>query len=277
MTRYKADGEELVTVETRDSGRLWVYLLFAMVAAAWLVGCGGDHSPTGPSEAPIAQEAAIAPLAVPARLRAVWAPAGRAGGAVGRLGANAVILQIDSWGEDLTSYAAWSRERGVGAIPYVGQCFEGSLPYRDTCWGYVERWVAPLKAAGVLWGFQGIDEPALHGKTTQAAEGVAYMRARGYDVLGVEWIEYVSDQRKYRLPRPAGLRWYGVTCYAYGGRTPWHVQGCAEEYARHPDWDTVVIPEGHYNQAEGYPYDRARWEAIAGSSRSIVFWSSESE
>jgi len=49
-------------------------------------------------------------------------------------------------------------------------------------------------------------------------------------------------RRPAKLPRPAGLRWYGVTCYAYGSRTPWTVQGCSEEYTRHRDWDTVIVP-----------------------------------
>lgn len=243
-----------------------------MVTAA---GCGGGSA--GPT-APTHQEAITAPLAVPGRLRAVWAPVERANGAVARLGANAVILQIHSWGDDLTSYAAWSRDRGVGAIPYVEQCFLGPRSGWDACWANVERWSRPLAEAGVLWGYQVMDEPAAHGRTPITPEAVAYVRARGFDVLHTETIEYVSDQRRYKLPRPAGVRWYGVTCYAFDSRTPWHRGNCAEEYARHPDWDLVVIPESpEYNEAAGWPYDRGAWEAIAGQSRSIAFWAFESE
>ena len=222
----------------------------------------------------------MAPLAIPGRLRAVWAPASRAGSAVARLNINTVLLQPESWGDNLPGYAHWSRERGVGAIPYVGQCFEGARAGWDACWATMERWSAPLRAAGILWGYQGIDEPALHDRVSDGARDAsnAYIRARGFEVFATEWIEFVSDRKLHRLGRPPGVRWFAITCYAYGGRTPWHVQGCSEEYARHPDWDTVVIPEGPaYNQAAGYPYDQARWEAIAGNSRSVAFWSPESE
>lgn len=249
-----------------------------MLSSVWIVLCGGcGHSGgvTSPSEPQEGLSAPVSALPVPSRLRAVWAPATGAQTAISRLGANAVILQPESWSDDLTGYARWSRERGVGAIPYVGQCFEGSRGGWDGCWASVERWSAPLRAAGILWGYQGIDEPANHGLLGVRDEADAYIRARGFEVLGVEWIESVKH-RDYRPPK--GLRWFGVACYAFQSRTPWHVQGCAEEYARHPEWDTVVIPEGPtYNRADGYPYDQARWEAIAGGSRSIAFWSPESE
>jgi hypothetical protein len=188
-----------------------------------------------------------------------------------------VLLQPESWGDDLTGYARWSRERGVGAIPYVGQCFEGPRSTWDTCWAAVERWSAPLRAAGILWGYQGIDEPALHDLIPARDVSNAFMRERGHDVFATEGIDYASDQRA-GLARPPGVRWYGVTCYAYGSRTPWTVEGCAAEYGRHPDWDIVVIPEGPaYNQAVGFPYDQARWEAVAGSTRGVAFWAPESE
>jgi hypothetical protein len=126
-----------------------------------------------------------------------------------------------------------------------------------------------------------LDEPAHHDQVSNGLRDTsnAYIRAKGFDVFSTEWIQYVTDSDPKRaLGRPPGVRWYTVTCYAFQSRTPWHVQGCAEEYARHPDWDTVTIPEGPaYNQATGYPWDLARWEAIAGNSRSIAFWSIESE
>ena len=244
-----------------------------------LTGCGQGEEVTGPM-GESTQDVSTPPLLVPSRLRAVWAPATRAQTAVSRLGCNAVLLQVESWSDDMTGYASWSRERGVGAIPYVGQCFEAPRGTWDGCWARVEAWSRPLRDAGVLWGYQGLDEPALHDWVSSGLRDLSnvYIRARGFDVFATEWIEYVTDRAGTRaLGRPPGVRWYGVTCYAYGGRTPWHVQGCAEEYARHPDWDTVVIPEGHYNLAAGYPYDQARWEAIAGSTRSVAFWSVESE
>lgn len=269
--------------------RLWIAATTAVLLTLAAAGCGGGGAVTGLGARergavtglePAAQAPVTAPLAVPGRLRAVWAPASRANGLLARLGLNTVLLQPESWADDLTSYAQWSRERGVGAIPYVGQCFEGPHAGWDACWASVERWSRPLRGAGILWGYQGLDEPALHGWVGNGLrdQSNVYIRARGFDVLSTEWIDYVTDRAGVRaVGRPPGVRWYGVTCYAYGSRTPWHVQGCAEEYARHPDWDTVVIPEGHHNLAAGYPYDQARWEAIAGNMRSIAFWSPESE
>lgn len=259
--------------------------LAGVVCLAGLSACGGGGvDVAGPSavDGPTAQQDAVsAPLAVPGRIRAVWTTANRANGAVARLQANVVLVQPESWWDDLTGYARWSRERGVGAIPYVGQCFEHPRSAWDACWANVERWSKPLREAGILWGYQGIDEPALRGFVAGGERDAAnaYIRARGFDVFATEWIDYVTDRAGARAqPRPVGVRWYGVTCYAYGSRTPWHVQGCAEEYARHPEWDTVVIPEGEkYNRAAGYPWDLARWEAIAGSSRSVAFWAPESE
>src|SRR5574341_956876 len=89
-----------------------------------LGGCGEGAAVTGPLGPETHQDAARAPLAVPARLRAGWAPASRAAGLVARLELDTVLLQPESWQDDLTGYAAWSRERGVGAIPFVGQCFQ---------------------------------------------------------------------------------------------------------------------------------------------------------
>lgn len=261
--------------------RVWLGFVTGLLLTL-TVGCGGGAAVTGPTDGPtVAQTPAVAPLAVPTRLRAVWAPADRAAGAVARLQANAVLLQVDSWGDDLTGYARWSRERGVGAIPYIGQCFEGTRASWDSCWASVERWSRSLREAGVLWGFQGVDEPALNGQVSNGVRDAsnAYIRAKGFDVFAVEWIEYATDQRKDAQRRPAGVRWYGVTCYAYQSRTPWHVENCAAEYARHPDWDTVIIPDGRddLNRAAGYPYSRAQWEAIAGSGRSVAFYTVESK
>jgi len=173
-----------------DAGGVW----FAFVAGALLTvaaaGCGQGGGVTGPSEAPTAQEAITAPLRVPDRLVAVWSGAGAAPGLVGRYEANTVLLLIDTWAEDLTPYATWARERGVGAIPFVEQCFTAPRSSWDACWTKVEAWAAPLRAAGLLWGFHVMDEPSRSPLTAAMRdEANAYVRARGYDVLATEIME----------------------------------------------------------------------------------------
>lgn len=252
-------------------------VLLTLAAAG---GCSrGGGGVSGPSEIQTnAQAPVTAPLAAPARLRAVWATADRALGRVGAFQANAVVLQIETWGDDYTGLAARLRERGVGAMVYVKQCFTAPRSTWDACWARVEVLSKPLRDAGVLWGYHVMDEPALRGNyhTGLSRDANAYVRGRGFDVLATEWVEYVSDQKMYRFPRPAGVRWYGVTCYGYGG-TPskpptWRASNCFEEYARHPDWDTMVIPASP-DVCEGHKCDVGAWEAQAARlGRGVAFW-----
>jgi len=227
--------------------------------------CGGS-SPTSPEPEPIKQ---VQQLSVPSHFRGVWAEPDEALARTSRYQANLVILQIDSWGSDLGPLAEQLQSRGIGTMVYVEQVFQAPRSTWDAGWQRVETWVKPLKDAGILWGFHVMDEPALNGRTGIRDEANAYVRQRGYDVFATEWIDYVSDQGTWKSPRPAGVRWYGVTCYDYGTpRTKWHIQNCSEEYARHLDWD-VVIGQA-FNAGNGIP-DQAKWEAIA-ANRSIVWW-----
>lgn len=244
-----------------------------------LVGCGsGASNPT--SSDPVAGAASLQsptpPASVPPVLRSVWATTEDALTYSAAYQSNAVVLLIDSWGESHDTLALQLRQRGVGVLVFVEQCFY-PVPRSgwDGCWVNVERWSKPFKDAGILYGYHVMDEPFKHGVPASVRnEANAYVRAKGYDLLGTEWIEYVSDQKMYKFPRPAGLRWYAVTCYDFGGsgvkHAPWYFQNCAEEYERHPDWDTVV-GQG-FDAGNGVP-PRDQWESLAAKlNRGIIWW-----
>lgn len=253
--------------------------LVGVVCLAGFAGCGGGLDVTGPSggagSAPQAQqEATLAPLRVPDRLRLVWGSMDTAAGPVVRFGANAVALQIGTWGEDVTPFARWARERGLVVLPFVEQCFWQARGAWEGCWARVETWAKPLRDAGVLVGWHVSDEWAYRGQAQAVRdEAVAYVRAKspGLDVMNTEWVDSVLH-RDYR--RPAG-RWFGVNCYAYASRTPWHTQGCVETFERHLEWNLVVVPAFAGGNMAG-PYDQAKWEAMADrTGKSIAFWSWE--
>lgn len=251
----------------RDS-LLWTVAVAAVLFT--LAGCGGGGNPASPG--PV--EPTPAPrLVAPDRLRAVWSGPDDALVRVSQRQANAVVLLIDTWSSDQTQLAAALRERGVVALPYVEQCFTQPRTSWAQCWSQVERWSAPLDAAGVLVGYHVMDEPAMKGLVGIRDDANAYVRAKGWDVLGTEWIEYVTDQRKDPQPRPA-VRWYAVTCYDFGSpRTKWHFQNCAEEYTRHRDWDHVV-GQG-FDAGNGVP-NPAKWEELAARlGRGIIWWQGE--
>ncbi len=254
--------------------RVWL-----VAVAGWLltvaVGCGGGAGVTGPSEGPmVAQEPPAAPLAVPSRLRLVWGSIDTAAVPVARFGANAVALQIGAWGEDVTPFARWARERGIVVFPFVEQVFWQPRGAWEGMWtSRVEPWAKPLADAGVLVGWHVTDEWAYRGQAQAVRdEAIAFVRARtGLEVLNTEWVDSVLH-RDYR--RPQG-RFFGVNCYAYGSRTPWHTRGCVETFERHPEWNLVVVPAFAGGNMAG-PYDQAAWESMADrTGKSIAFWSWE--
>lgn len=254
--------------------RVWL-LAVAGVLLTVAAGCGGGAEVTGPSEVSGGVEAAaVAPLPVPARLRLVWGSIDNATIPVARFGPNAVALQIGTWDEDTSVYARWSRERGIVAIPYVEQVFTAPRGAWDAGWARVERWAEPLRREGVLVGYHVTDEWAYRGLSQAVRdEAVAYVRAKapGMEVLNTEWVD-TALHRDFRKPQG---RWFGVNCYAYASRTPWHTRGCVETFERHPEWNLVVVPAFAGGNMAG-PYDQAAWESMADrTGKSIAFWSWE--
>ncbi len=269
---YRADGRVLGALAT-----VFTVAAVLALAAIFLVGCGknGGLDVTGPSgDTPATQQAPVlAPLAAPARLRLVWGTADTAAGPVARFGANAVALQIGSWGEDVTQFARWARDRGIVVLPFVEQVFSAPRGSWDAGWSRVETWAKPLATAGVLVGWHVSDEWAHRGQAQAVRdEAVAYVRARSrLEVLNTEWVD-AALHRDYRQPQG---RWFGVNCYAYASRTPWTTRGCVETFERHPEWNLVVVPAFAGGNMAG-PYDQAAWEGLANrTGKSIAFWSWE--
>lgn len=256
--------------EDERAGWPWLALVAGMLTVL-LSGCGGGVSVTGPSEPQTAQAPVSAPLRAPDRLRLVWGTVDTAGGPVARFGANAVALQIGTWGENVTPFARWARERGIVVLPFVEQVFTTSdWPYY---WAKVEKWARPLEAEGVLVGWHVTDEWAYRGlPQAKRDEAVAFVRSRSpLEVMHTEWVD-IALHRDFR--KPAG-RWFGVNCYAYASRTPWHTKGCVETFERHPEWNLVVVPAFAGGNMAG-PYDQAAWEGMADrTGKSIAFWSWE--
>ena len=255
----------------RFEGVVWAFAVAVVLLT--LAGCDGGNV-TGPSpvDSPTAQQEPVsAPLRTPDRLRLVWGTMDTAAGPVVRFGANAVALQIGTWGEDVTPFARWARERGLVVFPFVEQVFTASdWPYY---WAKVEAWAKPLADAGVLVGWHVSDEWAHRGlPQTRRDEAIAFVRSRSpLEVLNTEWVD-AALHRDFRKPQG---RWFGVNCYAYGSRTPWHTQGCVETFERHPEWNLVVVPAFAGGNQAG-PYDQAKWEAMADrTGKSIAFWSWE--
>lgn len=242
-----------------------------LVALLALAACGGNGG--GVSAPSVVEPPKPSALAVPATLRAVWTPPDAALWRAAHYRANTVVLQIDSWGADHTTLAQMLRERGIGVMVYVEQVFTRPRAGWDAGWQQVQTWDKPFRDAGLLFGYHVMDEPAHRGNYGNGLrdDANAYVRGRGYDVLATEWIEYVTDAAGDRaLRRPPGVRWYAVTCYDFGGRPKWHFQNCAEEYSRHPDWDTVV-GQG-FDAGNGLP-DPALWENLAAKlNRGIIWW-----
>lgn len=254
-------------------------LLTSGLLLSLLVACGkhtgsltGDSGqPTTNSDPAQSSPSPTPPLPVPPRLRMVWGTMDNASIPLSRFGANAIALQIGTWDEDVTPFAKFARERGIVVLPYVEQVFTTSdWPY---FWGKVEKWAKPLVDEGVLAGWHVSDEWAYRGLPQSTRDkAIEFVRSRSpLDILNTEWVDSVLHRD---FKQPYG-RWFGVNCYAYGSRTPWHTQGCVETFERHPEWNLIVVPAFAGGNQAG-PYDQQAWEALADrTGKSIAFWSWE--
>ena len=208
---------------------------------ALVVACGVSNHGTAPSTVP---EPAPAP-APPAlsTLRGDWIRGTDVVGAQLPAGSNAVVV-LPSYADDQPGEIARELQaRRLAAVVFAGHIFHGDPSRWDADWSYFEsRYLAPLRAAGVLVGAQPVDEPAHNGLSVERVEAACrYVHARGLRTLTTEAVRYVDDGSSgpgYRRPRPA-TDWYAVTCYDDPG-TVYTVERCAELYARHPEWDVVA-------------------------------------